>query len=152
MARFNVINPVYGVIGSIFFSLILFALPVIILLVGYTLYGIGSLLIGAIIFFFASIHHFFIKKIEVNSKGVTYSTLFKKVEMTWNEIGLIGIGYVPIRGPGKKPWIYFSADPVAISALTPHMINERFFMMNYRENVIAEIKKYWHKEIVGLTN
>ena len=148
MIKFTVVSPKNRLLALIFIGGALI-FPVNLLRISI-LHGSFFLVLWGGIFFFSVIHQCFIKSIEISSKGVRYSTLFKTMEMTWDEIAIIGIGYVPIKGPGKKPWIYFSGDRVAISTLTPRLVNERFYIMNYRQSVIDEIRKYWQNNIVGL--
>ena len=149
--RFLVVKPTYGIITSIFIGISI-ALPIIMLINGFTLVGLLFLILWAFVFFFGVIHNCFIKSIVINAEAVSYITLFNKLELKWKDIEIVGIGYVPIKKPGAKPWIYFSADKVAISALTPSMTNSRFFMMNYRKDVIDVIKRYWPNDINGLEN
>lgn len=150
--KFLVVKPEYGVMALIIFGMFFLALPVLMLINGFLLVGLLFLILWAFVFFFGVIHNCFIKSIVINAEGVRYITLFKSFEMKWKDIELIGIGFVPIKKPGAKPWIYFSADKVALSTLTSNMINDRFFMMNYRKNAIDVIKKYWASEITGLEN
>ena len=150
--RFLVVKPAYGVMALIIIGILFLTLPVLMLINGFFLAGSLFLILWAFVFFFGVIHNCFIKSIIINAEGVRYITLFKSFEMKWKDIELIGIGFVPIKKPGAKPWIYFSSDKVALSTLTSNMISDRFLMINYRKNVIDEIKKYWASEITGLEN
>jgi hypothetical protein len=94
--------------------------------------------------------HCFTKTIEIDRNGVNYKTFLKCFEMTWDEIKIIGIGYVPIKAPGRKPWLYFAADGISMPMLNAKMINSKFFMVSYRKEIEEEIRKYWSGDIDGL--
>lgn len=152
MKRFNVVRPLYAIIASFYFGILVPILPVVFIFNGLVTAGATCLLLWAVIVFFAVIHNCYINRIEISSKGVNYITLFKRYSLKWTEISIIGVGYVPIKKLGTKPWIYFSANNVPVVSLTANMVNERFFMMNYRESVIEVIKQYWPYDIIGLDN
>jgi hypothetical protein len=75
-----------------------------------------------------------------------------KYEMCWEEIKSIGIGYYPIRGQGRQPWIYFSADSIFCPVLNPKMVHEKFFMVQYRTEIIDIIRVHWRGDIAGINS
>ena len=87
-----------------------------------------------------------VKSIVISENGVKYISLFKNYEMTWEEIKVIGITYIPARGSGRPPWLYLAAD------LLPNTksINKRYFLIHYRKDVEQAIRMYWDKEIWGI--
>ena len=100
--------------------------------------------------FAGTIHQCLIKRIVIGETGVEYFTLTKHYTMSWAEIKIIGIGYIPIKAPGRPPWVYFAADGIACAMLNAGSINDKYFMVHYRQAIVDEIKKYWSGEILGL--
>ena len=70
--------------------------------------------------------------------------------MSWDEIKIVGIGYMPIKQPGRPKMIYFSADGISCPILYGRVVDKSFYMINYRKMIVEEIRKYWLKEIDGL--
>ena len=93
-----------------------------------------------------------VKSIILNEKTISYVDMFKKYEMPWEEIKLIGIGYYPIRGRSNLPWIYFSADGYFSPALIQKKVNNRFFMAHYRKEIEKTVRQYWKGDIAGINS
>jgi hypothetical protein len=145
---FFVVRPSHTVLALLYFGSMII-LPVILLRNGLLGYGFIFFVLWFAAFF-GMVHHCLFRKIIVSAYGIKYKTLFKSYEMTWQEIKRIGLGYIPFKTPGRKPWIYFSDVPVSMPMLTARSINKKFFMISYRQKIIDEVRKYWDYGIDGL--
>jgi len=145
---FRVVKPGFTVLFMIVFGATI-VLPVIMFLWTSVWYGLFFLAIWAMGYALI-INQCLIKRIEIDKSGVAYKTLTKNYKMSWDEIKIVGFGYLPIKAPGAKPWIYFAADGVSCPVLNAAMVNDKYFMVNYRQKIVDEIRKYWLKEIDGL--
>lgn len=145
---FRVVRPINSTVALVFFGMCGMA-PLFILLNGFILIGALLLMIwGAT--FFGIIEHCLIKRVEIDEKGIKYITLMKVYEMKWQEINMIGVAYMYTKRPGNKPWIYFSGNRVIMPILSPVMVNERFFIVHCRKQIIDAIRKFWPHEILGM--
>lgn len=143
MKRFLVVEPTLAIIGTIFYSISL-VVPVLVIYY-YKIIGIFMLLIHL----FAlgnTIYKLLQTKIEISEEGVKYTTPSNQFNMRWSEIGMIGISHY-ISGPRNKLSIYFSVEKEPVFYTTRGMLNEKFFIVNYRKKIIEEIKKYWPYDI-----
>ena len=146
--KFILLHPSIAIFGLIIFGLGSL-LPIWLIIEGVSGYGLIILLI-TICGYGVIIHETLVKKVVIDEYGVKYITLRKRYEMTWDEIKIVGIGYIPIKTPGRKPWVYFAANGISFPMLHAKMINEKFFMVGYRKKVEDEIRKYWTQKIDGL--
>ena len=92
----------------------------------------------------------FIKRLVIGESGVEYKSVITHYKMRWDEIKVIGIGYVPGRGVSLTQWIYIKSGSVSYPTLRIDRINRKLFIIQYRHKIIDEIVKYWPKEILGL--
>jgi hypothetical protein len=94
-----------------------------------------------------------VSRLVIGEGGVESITLKKRCKMSWDEIHVVGIGY---DGSYKYPWkprmIYFSADGISAQMIFAEMVNDRFFVIDYRHRIVDEIRKSWPYEIDGLDN
>jgi len=97
-------------------------------------------------------NHCLINRIILDESGIEFISFTKRYKMRWDEIKIIGIGYIPLKQVGRPPWIYFAANGVSYPLLSAEMRNDKFFMVHYRKAIVDEIKKYWSKEIDGLNS
>jgi len=146
--KYRIVKPQVASIALIFTGIGI-GLPILCFLFGELWYGLIFLVVwlwgfgGALI-------QCLVKKVVIGDRGVEYISLIRHYEMSWADIKIIGIGYIPIKAPGRQPWIYFAADGISCPMLNARMINEKFFMVSYRYEIVIEIKKYWQNEIDGL--
>jgi len=144
---FYIVKPSHIVISLTYVGCLAF-LPIIMFITGAFWYGVIFLIIW-LFSFLGMLYQCLFRKIYISDCGVKYKTLFKSYEMTWDEIKIVGIGYIPIKAPGRKPWIYFSDQPVSIPMLSPRSFNKKFYMVSFRQKIIDEIKKHWDMGIDG---
>lgn len=148
--KFSMVKPSIAVMSLLFIGVMLIV-PIYILYLGELLYGVIFLAVW--LFTFGGMFiQCILKKIEIGEKGVKFTSLTKKYEMSWNEIRIIGIGFIPIKAPGKQPWIYFSADGLSTPMLSGNLINDKFFIVSYRKKIEDAIRMYWTDNIDGLDN
>lgn len=144
MKRFYVIKPiagsffVFGYFGLFIMSIFLYLLiPDFIFLV--LLLGTGAC------FVFICYKQLF-QKVIISSQGVKYETPFTSYELMWIDIKAVGVANFSFLA-SRASWIYFSELDKRIDNISGMKTAPGFIMMNYREPVINEIKKYWHDEI-----
>lgn len=124
-------------------------LPIYCFILGELWYGLIFLAVW-LLAFGGMVIQCLIKKVEIEKTGVKFTSLVKRYEMSWDEIKIIGIGFIPIKAPGRQPWIYFAADGVSMPMLNAKMINSKFFMVSYRKKIEDVIRIYWTGNIDGL--
>ena len=90
------------------------------------------------------------KRTVIDPTGVEYITLTKRYKISWQEIKIVGVGYIQFKRPGSPMWIYFSGLEVSLPMLNANTIGEKYFMVHSRKAIIAEIEKYWTGGIDGL--
>lgn len=146
--KFRVVRPDIAIVSLLFISSCSI-LPIFCLVIGELWYGV--LFLAVWLFAFGGmVVQCVVKKIEIGMEGVQYFTLKKRYEMRWEEVKIIGIGYIPMRAPGKQPWIYFAADGISMPMLNSKMVNDKFFMVSYRKKIEESIRMYWAGNIDGL--
>jgi len=145
---FKMVKPSHSVLALLFFGLGLI-LPIALLLSGEILSGIAFLILFLSVLS-AMIERCLFRNIKICEKGITYIRLNKQNFMGWDEIKIVGIGYIPIKAPGKNPWLYFATDGVSCPMLNGRMVNEKFFMVSYRKSVEVAVRLYWKNDIDGL--
>ncbi|EEG76136.1 hypothetical protein [Dethiobacter alkaliphilus] len=88
--------------------------------------------------------------IEIDESGVKYVTLFKRYEMSWDDVVTVGISDIFKGRPGWSPCIYFTTDTAPVKYVMLDMIGKEFIMLGYRRSAIEEIRKYWQGDIVNV--
>jgi len=142
------IKPRIAILALTFFGVGIF-LPILGVVMRELWYALFFLLIW-LFGFVPMVIQCLVKRIVIDASGVEYITLTKRYKMSWDEIQMVGVGYVPLKRPGSPRWIYFSAIDVSLPLLSAGIINDKYFMVHSRETLIDEIKKYWSREIDGL--
>jgi len=143
---FRVVRPKIIVIALIFFSLSL-PIPVFSLLYIDAWYFTLLLMVMFYGAYGIILHTYVVRRIKITESGLEYHALFTFKKWSWNEILFIGVGWYPIRRAGVPLWIYFTkdCDPEGYFANS-----SAFLRVHYRKAIIAEIQKYWTREIAGL--
>jgi len=147
--KFKMIKPFYSIIISVFFCCVSSAIAMM-LLFGDAL--ILTLIAMAIVLPMSPslIDHYLIKSIRICENGVTYISLRKHYFMKWEDIKIVGLGYMPIKRSGASSWIYFATDGVSFPVLYGRKAEEGFLMIMYRKKVEKTIRLYWKGSIDGL--
>ena len=95
-------------------------------------------------------YYTFFTYIYIGAEGVTFKSLFSVYYLKWADIKEIGIGeYSRIRGNTLSK-IYFSTYKVSPHFLNDYKISDEFIVVDYRPNIMKEIKKHWSGAIYGL--
>jgi hypothetical protein len=128
---------------------------VFIICIGELWYSIQDILLSLALFvtmlgfFIHFVHLCLIKRIIITESGLEYRTLFKRVHKSWDEIKHIDVfrkGVPPRRESHNGFWIYF----YDVWTDWAYAKTKSFLQVQYRKEVISEIKKYYDKEILGL--
>lgn len=90
------------------------------------------------------------KKIYIDKDGVTYCTPSKMHEINWTDIHTICIKKYSI-GRGSETFIYFTNKDISYSYYRECVISDDFIMVVFRSSIIRELRKYWNREIEGLS-
>jgi len=146
--KFRVVKTHVAVMALIFVGIFVF-MPVIFYL-GELFWAIP---LSVLLWLFVIVHmvnNCVIKSLIISENGVKHIDLFKKYEMSWDEISIVGIGYIPIKAPGRPAWICLAADGVSCPMLNARMVNEKFFIIHHRKEVEEAILMYWKERIDGL--
>ena len=146
--KFRIVKPRTAIMVLLFFGAMVI-LPVLFFVMGELGYGFIFLAVW-LASFGILVEQCLVKRIEIRESGVRYITLFKSYEMSWEKIKIVGIGYVPMKMPGRKPWIYFAADGISMPMLFANMVGSEFFMVSYCKKVEDAIRMYWTENIDGL--
>ena len=147
--KFRVIRPLYSIISLSFFMVMFLAAILMLFFEETLIIGIVTVVLFLIVSY-SMIDSFLVRSIVINEYGVEYISIKRKFVMKWDEIKIIGLGYVPIKGPSKKPWIYFAADGISMPMLNAKMVNDKFFMVTYSKKIEDAIRMYWTGNIDGL--
>ena len=94
----------------------------------------------------------FIKRLTISESGIEYKSVITHYKISWDEIKIIGIGYIEGRGTGLTQWIYINSGSTSYPPLSVDRINPKLFIIQYRHRIIDEILRYWPKEILGLSS
>ena len=150
--KFRMVKPLYSAIALAFFGIMPIWPMVFIILGGnIKIMATGAVLSAlGLVVLCATIERCLFRWILICEEGVAYIRLRKSSFMAWDEIKIVGMGYIPIKAPGRPPWLYFSAHGIPCPMLNARMINDNFFMINYRKEVEDAIRLYWKAAIDGI--
>ncbi|KGK85827.1 hypothetical protein DP73_18000 [Desulfosporosinus sp. HMP52] len=144
MKKFNVIKPITGSFFAFaYFGLFVMSVLFYILIPDFIFL---VLLLGTCASFLYFSYKLLFQKVTISSQGVKYKTPFTSYELIWKDIKAVGVADFSFLA-SRASWIYFSEQDKRIDNISGMKTAPAFIMMNYREPVISEIKKYWHGEI-----
>jgi len=146
-------------IVAIYFVLVTVCLLSFLLLIYKTNFDLSIIVIGAVIFigpiviilhtiFWGNFSH----KVEISKQGVMYNKRKESYFMPWNKIRVVGINADRLGRFTNNCYIYFDARNDALYAIPKEFkdYNDLYFGVQYRKQIISEIKKYWDKSIINL--
>jgi len=110
---------------------------------------IASLTVESVVlgYFF---YYAFFRKVYIGVDGIMFKTPFVKFHLKWAQIKEIGIGEASkVRG-NTIPKIYFSASKVSPHFLHSYKIGNEIIIVDYKDSIIRETRKYWKYSISGV--
>lgn len=90
--------------------------------------------------------------IKIDEAGVEYSKQNEIFFLPWSKINVIGINADKLGRFTKNCYIYFDArDSEFLTPITEiNSYAKYYFGIQYRKQVVKQIKKYWIKSIINL--
>lgn len=136
-----------------FFSILLILLPISLILLKQNVFSIIFGSFGAIVGIGSIIKNItqknFSSKIRIDETGIKFISKKKNVEMLWQDVSIVGMAKTPPKIKSRVVIISSNSDLSNLSrALDIDNISEDYIFCMYSRELLAEIKKYWHDEII----
>jgi len=88
-------------------------------------------------------------KIKIDKAGLEYISKKKNVQMPWQDICMVGMAKTPPKIKSRVIIISTDYNKEKLSITVNYdNISEDYIFCVYSRELLAEIKKYWHEEII----